>query len=144
MKPVIWLRAASALTLLHGVMHTIGGVFGKHEPGPQTIAVAAMKMNQFPVMGHIRSFWDFYTGFGFGVSIDLFVEAVVFWQLSSLARTDSFRLRPIYWTFLLAYLALAVNSYRYFFPPPVIGELLIALCLGMAIASSKRPALVPA
>jgi len=98
-----------------------------------------MKINQFPIMGNMRSFWDFYTGFGWGASIDLFVEAVVFWQLSSLARTDSYRLRPIYGTFLVAYLALAVNSYRYFFPPPVIGELLIAMCLGMAIASSKRP-----
>ena len=29
MKPVIYLRAASLLTLLHAVLHTIGGVFGK-------------------------------------------------------------------------------------------------------------------
>jgi hypothetical protein len=119
-------------------------MFGKLEPGPQTIAATAMKVNQFPVMGNMRSFWDFYMGFGFGASIDLFIEAVVFWQLSSLARSDSFRLRPIYWTFLVAYVALAVNSYRHFFLPPVIVELLIALCLGMAIASSRRSVLLTA
>ena len=50
MKPVIYLRAASLLTLLHAVLHTIGGVFGKPEPGPLQTAVAAMKANQFPLM----------------------------------------------------------------------------------------------
>jgi len=104
MKPVIYLRAASLLTLLHAVLHTIGGVFGKPDPGPQQVAVAAMKANQFPVMGAIRSFWSFYIGLGLSVTIFLTVAAVVLWQLSSLAKTDSYRLRPIYAAFLLAFI----------------------------------------
>jgi hypothetical protein len=66
----------------------------------------------------------------------------VSWQLSSLAKTDSYRLRPIYAAFLLAFIAMAVNSYAYFFPPPVIAELVIAVCLGMAIFTSRAPARV--
>ena len=42
--------------------------------------------------------------------------------------------------FLVAYLALAVNSWSFFFAPPVIGEILIALCLGLAILTSRRTA----
>ena len=137
MKPVLFLRIASVLTLIHAVLHTIGGVFGKVGPGPAAVAVEAMKTNQFLLMGNMRSFWDFYHGLGLGVTISLTAEAVVFWQLGKLAKTDALRLRPIVATFLLAYLALAVNSYTYFFPGPVIAEIVIVLCLGMAIVTAK-------
>jgi hypothetical protein len=137
MKPVMYLRAASLLTLLHAVLHTIGGVFGKPEPGPQQTAVAAMKANQFPLMGATRSYWSFYMGMGLAVTVFLTLAAVVLWQLSSLAKTDSYRLRPIYAAFLVAFIAMAINSYAYFFPPPVIAELIIAACLGMAIFTSR-------
>jgi hypothetical protein len=39
--------------------------------------------------------------------------------------------------FLLGYLAMALNSYAFFFSAPVITELLIALCLGAAIFTAK-------
>jgi hypothetical protein len=137
MKPVIYLRTASLLTLLHAVLHTIGGVFGKPDPGPEQIAVAAMKANQFPLMGATRSYWSFYMGLGLAATIFLTIIAIVFWQLSSLAKTDACRLRPICMTFLLAFLLLAVNSSVYFFPAPAIMELLIAICLAMAIFGSR-------
>jgi hypothetical protein len=140
MKPVLYLRAASLLTLLHAVLHTIGGVFGKPDPGPQQTAVAAMKVNQFPLMGMTRSYWDFYMGMGLALTISLTIVAIVFWQLSSLAKTDSYRLRPIYATFLVAFVAFAVNSCLYFFAAPVVVELMIALCLGMAIFTSRPTA----
>jgi hypothetical protein len=139
-KPVLFLRIAAVLTLIHAVLHTIGGVFGKVEPGPAAVAVEAMKANQFPLMGYIRSFWDFYRGMGLTVTVFLVAEAVIFWQLGSLARTDARRLRPIVGTFLVAYAALAVNSYTYFFLGPVIVEILIAACLGLAILTAKPEA----
>ena len=74
------------------------------------------------------------------VSVFLTMEAVVFWQLGSLAKTDALRLRPVLATFLIGYLGAAVVSYRYFFAGPVITEILIALCLGLAIASAKQVA----
>jgi hypothetical protein len=139
-KPVLFLRIAAILTLIHAVLHTIGGVFGKVEPGPAAVAVEAMKANQFLLMGYIRSFWDFYRGMGLTVTVFLVAEAVIFWQLGSLARTDARRLRPIVGTFLVAYAALAVNSYTYFFLGPVIVEILIAACLGLAILTAKPEA----
>ena len=141
-KPVLFLRIASVLTFIHAVLHTIGGVFGKVEPGPAAIAVEAMKVNQFLLMGHMRSFWDFYRGLGLGVTIALTAEAVLFWQLGSLAKKDVRRLRPILVTFAVAYSVFAVNSYTYFFLGPVIAEIAIVACLGLAIvtASSKASA----
>ena len=140
MRTVLFLRIASVLTLIHAALHTIGGVFGKPDPGVQQATVAVMKANTFPVMGVMRSYGDFYLGLGLVVSVFLTLEAVVFWQLGSLAKTDASRLRPILATFLAGYLCAAVVSYRYFFAGPVITEILIALCLGLAIASARQVA----
>jgi hypothetical protein len=141
MKPVIFLRVASILTLIHAVLHTIGGVFGSIDPGAAAVAVEAMKVNTFPLMGHTRSFWDFYRGMGIGVSISLTTECVAFWFLGSLAKRDAARLRPILATFAAGYLALSVNSYTYFFLGPVIVEILIAACLLFALFTAKTQAL---
>lgn len=137
MKPVLLIRIASLLTFLHAVLHTIGGVFGRPAPGPAQAAVAAMKANQFAVMGLPRTYWDFYHGSGLAIGIMLLVEAAVFWQLATIAKTLALSLRPILATFLCGYLALAVNSYQYFFAPPVIVEVLIAACLGLAILTAR-------
>jgi hypothetical protein len=137
MKPAIFLRVAAALTFIHAVLHTIGGVFGKVPPGPAAVAAEAMKMNQFLVMGHMRSFWDFYRGMGLAATISLTAEAILFWLLGSLAKTDAQHLRPIIAAFLIAYAALAIDSYTYFFRGPVIAEILIVACLGLALVTAK-------
>jgi hypothetical protein len=137
MKPVILLRIASVLTLIHAVLHTIGAVFGKPDPGVQAATALVMKTNQFQLMGFTRSFWDFHLGMGLAVSVFLTAEALVFWQLGSLAKNQARELRPILATFTVGYLALAVNSYEFFFLAPVVVEFLIAFCLGMAIFTAK-------
>ena len=141
MRSVLLLRIASALTFIHAVLHTIGGVFGKTDPGPASVAVDAMKANEFLWQGHMHSFWAFYRGLGLGITVSLTMEAIVMWQLSSLAREDVRRLRPILLTFALGYVVLAVNSNTYFFIGPVIVEILIAACLVGACFSTRPPAL---
>jgi hypothetical protein len=121
-KPVVFLRVASVLTLVHAVLHTIGGVFGKTAPGPAAVAVAAMKANQFPLMGNMRSFWDFYFGLGLALSISMTAEAILMWQLASLAKTEARRLRPMMATFLVAYRRRGQperdSICRLWYPPP--------------------------
>jgi hypothetical protein len=141
MKSAVYLRIASVLTLVHAVLHTIGGVFGAVPPGPASVAAAAMKSNQFMALGMSRNYWEFYRGMGLGVTIFLAVEAVAFWMLASVAKRDAVALRPVLAVFMVGYLALAVNSYLYFFLAPVIVETLIAACLGFAcIAAGKQVA----
>ena len=140
-KPVLFLRIAAVLTLIHAVLHTIGGVFGKVDPGPATVAFEAMQMNTFPWMGRTHSFWEFYRGLGLTVTLFLTLESVLMWQLASLAKADARRLRPMMITFLIAYLIMSINSYEYFFVGPVIVEILIALCFVLAIVNAgKQPA----
>jgi hypothetical protein len=139
-KPVIFLRIASVLTFIHAVLHTIGGVFSGPDPGPGAVAYEAMKVNQFMLMGNMRSYWAFYRGMGLAVTIFLTFGAVVFWQLSSLAKSDAVRLRPVLAAFAVAYLAMAVNSQMYFFLAPVIVETIIAVLLVLAMVTAKSAA----
>jgi hypothetical protein len=139
MKPTLALRIASVLTLVHAALHTVGGVFSKPDPGPAQAAVSAMQSNHFLVMGLTRTYSDFYLGLGLAVSIFLTAEAIVFWLLGNLARSNPQRLRPILAVFLLAYLALAVNSWFKFFLAPVITEIVIAIFLAIAIFTAKAP-----
>lgn len=137
MKTTIYLRIASAFTLIHAVMHTIGGVFGKPKSGVAAMVAATMQANRFRVFGVTRSYTDFYFGMGLGITISLLVEAVILWQLGELAKRDASRLRPILTVLMLGFMFFAVNSYFYFFLGPVIVEVLIALCLGLAIATTR-------
>jgi hypothetical protein len=139
MKPYICLRIASVLTLIHAALHTIGGVFGKTPSDVQPV-VTAMQGNHFMAMGVMRTMWDFHMGLGLVASVSLTVEGLVFWQLATLAKSDSLRLRPILTTFLVGYLCISVISYRYFFAGPMITEILIALCLLLAIVGAKQVA----
>jgi hypothetical protein len=91
-------------------------------------------------MGYMRSYWDFLRGMGLAVTIFLTAEAIVFWQLSLLAKTDARRLRSILAVFAAAYLVFAVNSCAYFFLGPVVVETLIAILLALAIATASSTA----
>src|SRR5579864_3774476 len=109
MRPVLFLRIASVLTLIHALLHTIGGVFGKTPPNLLPV-IKAMQENQAMFMGVMRTMWDFQRGFGLIASVSLTMEGLVFWQLATLAKNDAQRLRPILTTFMLGYLCISVIS----------------------------------
>lgn len=46
MKSAIYLRIAALLTLIHAILHTVGGVFGKPSPGTAAMVVATMQANR--------------------------------------------------------------------------------------------------
>ena len=135
MKASVYLRIASVLTLIHAILHTVGGVFGKPAPGTAAMVVATMQANRFRVFGVTRSYGDFYLGLG--ITIFLLVGAVLMWQMAGLAKNDAARLRPMMATLMVGFLAFAVNSCLYFFLAPVIVEVLIALCLGLAMLTAR-------
>ena len=135
-----FLRVASVLTVLHCIGHTIGGVFGVDAP-PGTkegAVVQAMKSNQFDVMGVTRSFWDFFIGYGLTISVSSLIQAVVFWQLAGLAKTEPKRIRPIIAAFLFANLGFAVLAWRYFFMPPLVGAVLTTIVLAVAYVGAGQ------
>jgi len=138
MKPQVWLRIASILTLVHAVMHTIGGVFGKPQPGVAAMVVGVMQANRFPVFGVTRSYSDFYFGLGIGITIFLTVVAILLWQLGTLTRKSATELRPMLAVLTAGFVAFTVDSFFNFFWGPVVIEILIAFCLGSAIVTTEH------
>jgi hypothetical protein len=136
MKSVIFLRIASVLTLIHSILHTIGGVFGK-PVSAVAAGVAAQMRTPFLAFGAMRSYSDFYMGMGLGVTIFLTMDSLLLWILATLAKNDPARLRPLIAVFALGYLAFAFNSYSFFFLGPVVIELIIVACLVAAIITAK-------
>jgi hypothetical protein len=66
--------------------------------------------------------------------------AVIGWACdsSAVSMEDGRALRARIWfSWLVAYDVLAVNSYIHFFPGPVIVEILIATCIGLAALTAK-------
>lgn len=136
MRPTLFLRIASILTLLHCVLHT-GGVFSSPRHGVEEIAVVAtMKSHQFDVFGSMRSYWDFLFGYGLFLTIGLLAQAGLFWQLATSAKTNSAWIKPILALFFLSCLAMAIVSWRFFFIGPAIAQLLIGVCLGLAYVAA--------
>jgi hypothetical protein len=132
-KVTLFLRIASVLTFIHCVLHTIGGVLSSPKHGAEEIAVVeTMKAHTFNVMGSMRSYWDFNMGYGLFTTINLFIQAVLFWQLGTLAKSNAAGIKPILVLFSLGYVAMTVVAWRYFFIGPAITELIIAGCLAAA------------
>jgi hypothetical protein len=138
MKPSLMLRIASIITLLFTAGHTAGG-FSLWSPPGETAVLGEMRSFHFDAAGLSRTYLDFYLGFGFILSIYLLTQAVVLWQLASMAKADPIRTRPLIGTFLLASVASAFLSWRFIFLIPAISNIVVAVCLGLAFyAAGKR------
>jgi len=88
--------------------------------------------------GFRRTYWDLYFGFGLIISGYLLVQAVVLWQIGSLAKTDPLRVRPVVASFFVAFLVNAVFSWKYFFAIPLIMAVAISVCLALAFVMAGR------
>jgi hypothetical protein len=133
MNSALFLRIASVLTLIHCVLHTIGGVLSKPRNGSEEMAVIdAMKAHSFNIMGSMRTYWDFFFGYGLGVTLNLLIQGILFWMLASFVKTNSAAVRPVVALFFVYFVVLSFISFKYFFIAPVITEALIAGSLAAA------------
>ncbi|MFK2892821.1 LIC_13387 family protein [Dyella flagellata] len=137
MKPTLLLRIASILTLLLAVGHTSGGLSFWSPPG-ETDVLRAMRSFHFDAAGASRTYLDFFLGFGFINSAYLFMQAIVLWQLASMAKSDTPRVRPLIGSFLLVSAVSAVLAWKFIFVVPVASFTLITVCLGLAFYSAGK------
>src|SRR5262245_6784436 len=133
MTSTLFLRIAAVIALLNGAGHTAGAPWTPATETAQLATIEAMKSQTFAFEGVQRTYWSFYFGFGVIISVFLFLEALVLWQLGTLARTDAARLQGVIAAFLAASLGNAYLGWRYFFAIPTIMSVAIALCLGIAL-----------
>jgi predicted membrane-bound spermidine synthase len=99
-----------------------------------------MQSQQFTVQGFTRTYWDFYLGAGFTVSVLYVFAAILAWQLGGLPGAVLSAMRTTAWAFTACFAAISVLSWRYLFWIPVVLSALVAACLGAAAWSSGRHA----
>jgi hypothetical protein len=133
MKAFHLLRIAAIVTLLYCAGHTSGMPWTPYTGPEATTVLESMKSHSFEADGFKGTYWDLYFGFGLIISVYLLVQAVVLWQVASLAKTEAVRVRPIVVSFIIAFVINAALSWRYFFVVPVVMAGLIALCLAVAL-----------
>ena len=128
MSPSLLYRIASALLVLFGLAHQLG--FRQVDPrwGVDS-AIGALKATQFQVQGMTRTYWDFFSGFGFFVTVLLFFAAILAFQLGGLSRETLSSLGLVTWAFALSFLVITLLTWRYFFIAPLVLSSLVALCL---------------
>ena len=132
MTPTLFLRIASVLTVLHSILHTIGGVLSKPKDPEQIAVIETMKSHTFNVMGSLRTFWGFFFGYGLGVTVTLLIQGILFWMLGSLVKTSPAAVKPIVGLFAINFAVMSVIVSKYFFIAPGVTEALITVSLAAA------------
>ena len=132
MTPRRLLRIAAILTFLYFLGHSAGAPWTPSPGGQSETLVGLMKSFHFDVFGSSRTYWDFYLGFGLILSVAQLLESVVLWLLGGLAADSPARAWPFVLVFFAASLFQLVLVVRFFFLPPIVLNVALALCLALA------------
>jgi hypothetical protein len=140
MTTTLWLRISSIIALFFAAGHTLGGLSYWSPMGDNPV-LRTMRGTHFNTMGATRSYFDFYLGFGYSLSVQGLLLAVLLWQLASLARTNSLGLRPIIAAIAVSVVVSAVIAWHFIFPLPALFSLLLmsSLTVSYALARSSPP-----
>lgn len=127
---------SSVLLVLFAAGHTLG--FRRVDPrwGIDTI-IAGLKTTRFEAQGQRRTYWEFFTGFGFFVTVLLLLCAVIAWQLGGLSHDALHAMPLITWGLAACFAGVTYLSWRYFFPAPVVFSALISIGLVLAAWQSR-------
>jgi hypothetical protein len=144
MKTSLLYRTASVLLLLFAIGHTIGFRQTNPEWGVASL-IDSMRSIHFDVQGFNRTYWDFFSAFGFFFSVFLLFGAVLAWQLGGLPAETLARMRGTSWVLAICFAAVTVLCWRYAFTTPIVFSALITTCLTAAAwLAAKQPIRDPA
>jgi hypothetical protein len=97
-----------------------------------------MRSVRFDAQGFTRTYWDFFSAFGFFLTVFLLFAAVLAWLLGRLPAETLARVRSIAWALALCFAAITVVSLRYAFTTPIVFSVVITLCLTAAAWLSAK------
>jgi hypothetical protein len=136
MTTTLWLRISSIISLLFAIGHTLGGLKYWSPMGDNPV-LQAMRTVRFNALGVNRSYLDFYLGFGYSISVSQVMLTILLWQFSTLAQTDSRRVRPMIIVVALAIAVGGLVAWRFIFPVPALFSLALVATLIMAFAVAR-------
>jgi len=138
MKASLFYRIATVLLLLFAAGHTFGFRENNPEWGAEAV-LGLMRSVHFDAQGFTRTYWDFFSAFGFFVSVFFVFAAVLAWLLGALPAETLARVRNIAWALAICFVAITALSWRYAFTTPIVFSSLITVCLIAAAWLSAPP-----
>ena len=136
MSTTLWLRISSVIGLLFAAGHAIGGLKYWSPMGDNPV-LQTMKATRFDTLGANRSYFELYMGFGHALTVAQVMQAIVLWQLASIARTNAPGVRPVVVVIALATLAGGLISWRFLFPVPALFSLVLLTSLVAACVVAR-------
>ena len=135
----LWLRATAVILAFFAVGHTMGTAVPRVTHGAEEAAVfRAMQGFRFPVMGFMRSYWEFYRGFAITIGVLQFAFAIVAWQTATIAGREPRAAVPLTVTVLVTCLALTVVSLAFFFYGPIVTATAASACTATGLWYLRR------
>ena len=130
MKTRTRLRIASGLTLFLAAGHTFGAVLAAPTQGAEEAALReAMRAYRVVSMGMERSYWDFYFGSGWTITVFLLTVAAVIWVVGRIAAEAPGLARPAVGALSIGFGAVTVVCGPYFVTAPIVNSAAITICL---------------
>ena len=139
MRASLFYRLASVLLVLFAVGHTLGFRQNVPEWGAGSV-IGSMQSIHFDAQGFNRTYWDFFSAFGFFTSLFLLFAAVLAWELGRLpSGTFAPFMSHTAWSLAISFVAFTVLTWRYAFTTPLVFSTLVMVCLVGAAWLSARP-----
>lgn len=138
MKASLFYRISAVLLLLFAAGHT----FGFRQNNPEWGAGAVLGLMQtvhFDAMGFNRSYWDFFSAFGYFFSVFLLFAAALAWFLAGFSAETLARVRSISWALAICFVANTALSCMFAFTITIVFSSLITICLLAAAWRSTKP-----
>ena len=99
-----------------------------------------MQSVHFDAGGFNRTYWDFFSAFGFYFSVFLVFAAAMAWQLGGLPTETGAPVRRAAWTLAVSFAVITALTWRYGFTIPLVFSALITVCLiaGARLSAARR------
>jgi hypothetical protein len=125
-------RLAAYLLVLYTFGHTLGAVIETPKFGPESDAVVSMMKSVHVIaQGTDRTWYGFYRGFGWFVSVFFVFSIIILWHLGARTVRDRVGLAPVAWALFLSHAAGSIIACVYFFPAPIILSTVITILVGI-------------
>jgi hypothetical protein len=99
-----------------------------------------MRSIHFDAQGFNRTYWDFFSAFGFLFSVFLLFAAVLAWQFGGFPAETLSRMRHTAWALAICFIGVTALSWRYTFAIPIVFSTIITIFLPAAAwLAAKKP-----